>query len=147
MGKQVSTNTDRIWFLQIVTLRWGEGGFRYVMGEGDEPRRWSLIFSLSGRAGLAAQCLVTVPLEKAIQSFLLADGEFARLDTRVIDTEERIDVVHGLCPHICELLDLGSSILDLWRGKIKFPHTFWPADKNDVPHRLSVANRAAQRET
>jgi hypothetical protein len=52
-------------------------------------------------------------LEETIQSFLLAYSEFTRLDTRVVDTEERVDVVHRLCPHIGKLLDLGSGILDL----------------------------------
>ena len=52
--------------------------------------------------------------EETIKSFLLSNGKLSRLDTRVVYTEEGIDVVHGLCTDVCELLDLGSNILDLY---------------------------------
>lgn len=58
-------------------------------------------------------------LEEAVESFLLADGELARLDSRVINTEERVDVIHRLCADVGELLDLGCGIFDLYASKDK----------------------------
>ena len=54
-------------------------------------------------------------LQETIECFLLANSELAGLDTRVVDTEERVDVVHGLRAHVGELLDLGGRVLDLRR--------------------------------
>ncbi len=51
--------------------------------------------------------------KKAIKRLLLPDGQFTRLDTGVVHTKERIDVVHGLCTDVRKFLDLGSSVLDL----------------------------------
>lgn len=62
-------------------------------------------------------CLVVVLLEEAVEGGLLSNGQFAGLDTRVVHTEERIDVVHRLSAHIGELLDLGGGILDLKKYK------------------------------
>lgn len=72
-----------------------------------------LIIPLKGRAGSTALCLVLVPPEETVEGLLLASHELAALDTRVIDTEEGVDVVHGLCPDVGKLLDLGGDILDL----------------------------------
>ena len=52
-------------------------------------------------------------LEQAVESLLLASDKFAGLDARVIDTEERVDVVHRLGADVRELLDLGGDVLDL----------------------------------
>ena len=53
--------------------------------------------------------------EKTIERLLLTNREFARLDTRVVYTEQGIDVVHRLSANIRELFDLSSDILDLHR--------------------------------
>lgn len=57
--------------------------------------------------------LVAVLLEESVKSFLLSDGKLAGLDARVVDTEQGVDVVHGLRADISKLLDLGGGILDL----------------------------------
>ena len=36
------------------------------------------------------------------------------------NSENRVDVVHGLSPDVCELLDLLGNILDLFVGKDQF---------------------------
>lgn len=33
----------------------------------------------------------------------------------MVDTQERVDVIHGLCADIGEFLDLGCGVLDLCR--------------------------------
>ena len=60
------------------------------------------------------QRFLAVSLEQTIERFLLSHSELSALDTRVVDTKERVDVVHGLCADVGKFLDLGSSILDLW---------------------------------
>ncbi len=62
---------------------------------------------------LAALCLLAVLPQQTIKGFLLAYGQFARLDARVVDTEERVDIVHGLSANVSEFLDLGCRVLDL----------------------------------
>jgi hypothetical protein len=57
--------------------------------------------------------LVAVLFEETVKRLLLSDGEFAGLDARVIHPEEGVNVVHGLCADIRELLDFGGGILDL----------------------------------
>jgi len=56
-------------------------------------------------------------LEETIKRLLLSNCQFARLDTGVVYPEERINVVHGLCSDISELLDLGGGVFDLEEGK------------------------------
>ena len=60
--------------------------------------------------------LLAVLLEQPIERLLLAHGELARLDARVVHTQERVDVVHRLRAHVRELLDLRGCILDLDYG-------------------------------
>jgi hypothetical protein len=58
-----------------------------------------------------------VLLEQSVKGFLLSNLESARLDARVVHTQQRVDVVHGLRAYIGELLDLGRGILDLFVGE------------------------------
>jgi hypothetical protein len=58
-------------------------------------------------------CLVAVLLEETVKSLLLSDSKLSGLDARVVDTEQGVDVVHGLRADISKLLDLGGGILDL----------------------------------
>lgn len=57
--------------------------------------------------------LIMVLLEQAIQRLLLPNRELAGLDARVVDAQERVDVVHRLRAHVGELLDLGRGVFDL----------------------------------
>jgi hypothetical protein len=47
----------------------------------------------------------------------LTDGKLAGLDAGVIDTEQGVDVIHGLRADVGELLDLGGDVLDLVVGE------------------------------
>ena len=57
--------------------------------------------------------------EQSVQGFLLSDLESARLYARMVYTQQRVDVVHGLGADVGELLDLGRSILDLLVGEFE----------------------------
>ena len=57
--------------------------------------------------------LLAVLLEQTVKSLLLANSELARLDTGVVHTKERVDIVHGLGSDISKLLNLSCGILDL----------------------------------
>lgn len=59
-------------------------------------------------------CLLAMLAQEAVQRLLLANRELARLDAGMVHPEQRVDVVHGLRADVCELLDLGSSVLDLY---------------------------------
>jgi hypothetical protein len=63
--------------------------------------------------------LVAVLFEETVKRLLLSNGEFAGLDARVIHPEEGVNVVHGLCADISELLDLGGGVLDLLKKRDK----------------------------
>lgn len=52
-------------------------------------------------------------LKERIESFLLANSKLARLDARVVHTQEGVHVIHRLCTDIGKLLNFGSSILNL----------------------------------
>jgi len=60
---------------------------------------------------------MTVLLEESIERLLLANSKLARLNTRVIHTQEGVHVVHRLCTDVGEFLDFGSGILDLQCGE------------------------------
>ena len=51
--------------------------------------------------------------QEPIQRLLLPNRQFSRLDTGVVHTKERIDVIHGLRADVCEFLDFGGGVLDL----------------------------------
>ena len=51
--------------------------------------------------------------QQTVKGFPVADLQLSGGDTGVVDTEQRIDVVHGLRADVRELLDLGSCVLDL----------------------------------
>lgn len=77
------------------------------------------------RAGWPADRCITavhgalsVLAQKTVESLLLSNSELTRLDARMIDTKERVDIIHRLCTDICELLDLSGRILDLEHRKI-----------------------------
>lgn len=55
----------------------------------------------------------TVLSEQAIEGFLLPYLEGTRLDARMVYTQQRVDVIHGLSAHIGKLLDLSRGVLDL----------------------------------
>ena len=55
----------------------------------------------------------TVLSEQAVEGFLLSNFEGTRLDARMVYTQQRVDVIHGLSTHIGKLLDLSRGILDL----------------------------------
>ena len=56
---------------------------------------------------------VAMLLKERIESFLLANSKLARLDARVVHTQEGVHVIHRLCTDIGKLLNFGSSILNL----------------------------------
>lgn len=58
-------------------------------------------------------------LEQSVQGFLLSDLESAGLDARMVYTQQRVNVVHGLRAHVGELLDLGRGVLDLVVGEFE----------------------------
>jgi hypothetical protein len=58
-------------------------------------------------------------VEQALQNLLLTDLEGTADNSRVVDTQDRIDIVHALRPHVGQLLDLGGSILDLVVGHVQ----------------------------
>ena len=39
--------------------------------------------------------------------------EITRMDVGVVDTQNHVDILHRLSFDICQLLDLGSGVLDL----------------------------------
>ena len=57
--------------------------------------------------------------QQAIKCLLLSDRELPRLDTGMVHTQEGVDVVHGLRPHVREFLDLSGGVLDLGSATIK----------------------------
>jgi hypothetical protein len=61
----------------------------------------------------------TMLLKQSVQGFLLSDLESAGLDARMVYTQQRVDVVHGLRAHVGELLDLGRGVLDLLVGEFE----------------------------
>lgn len=64
-------------------------------------------------------------LEQSVEDGGLADLKVTTLDTGVVNTEDHVDVLHRLCSNVGELLDLGSSILDLYiicQLKVRYPH-------------------------
>jgi hypothetical protein len=52
-------------------------------------------------------------LEQSVEHGRLADLEVTRVDTGVVNTEDHVDVLHGLGSDVGELLDLGGGVLDL----------------------------------
>ena len=86
---------------------------RYVSNDMEESGGWR-----NRRSFRDGMLLCTVFAEQTIQRLLLSDGKLTGLDTGVIDTQERVDVVHGLCPDISELLDFGGGVLDLLIGQL-----------------------------
>ena len=57
--------------------------------------------------------LFAVLFEQPVEGLLLADGELAGLDARVVHAQQRVDVIHRLRAHVRELLDLRRRVLDL----------------------------------
>ena len=68
-----------------------------------------------GLGPLGRRLALAVLAEQPVEGLLLADRELARLDARVVHTQERVDVVHRLRADVRELLDLGGDVLDLWK--------------------------------
>ena len=62
----------------------------------------------------------------------------------MVYTQKRVDVVHGLCAHVGELLDLGCGILDLLVGK--FEPKLLDARLDGVPTRQSMPDGHIARE-
>jgi hypothetical protein len=57
--------------------------------------------------------------EQAVERLLLPDSELTRLNARVVDAQEGVNVVHRLRAHVRELLDLGRRVLDLFVGQLE----------------------------
>lgn len=57
--------------------------------------------------------------EQILQHLLLSDLEFTGVDGGVVDTQDGVDVFHTLGLDVCELLDLGGSVLDLLVGHVE----------------------------
>ena len=51
--------------------------------------------------------------QETVKSLLLSNSKLARLDAGMVDPQERIDIIHGLCADVGKFLDLGCGILDL----------------------------------
>lgn len=60
-----------------------------------------------------------MPLEELVEHLGLSDSHLSRNDAAVVDTENGIDVFHALRTDVCELLDLGGSVLDLLVGHVE----------------------------
>ena len=84
-----------------------------------------LFLRLRGRRGarrlaaLGRHAALSVLAQQAVERLALARGELAGLDARVVDTQERVDVVHRLRADVRELLDLGGDVLDLLVGELE----------------------------
>lgn len=52
-------------------------------------------------------------IQQTVKCRLLSDSEFARLDARMVDTKQRINIIHGLCSNVSKFLNFGSSVLNL----------------------------------
>ncbi len=78
-------------------------------------------------------------VQQRLQLGLLTYLELPRDDSRVVDTKNRVNVLHGLRSYISKLLDLGSSILDLVVGhlEVELLHT----RLDGVPTGESVTDR------
>jgi len=60
--------------------------------------------------------LTAMPLEQTVECLLLTDSKFARLDARMVDTKQSINIIHRLRSNIREFLNFGSSVLNLMLG-------------------------------
>ena len=89
--------------------------------------------------------LCTVFAEQTVQRLLLSNGKLARLDTGVIDAQKRVYVVHGLCPDVGELLDLGSGILDLLVGQLQAQLLDTGLDRIPASQTVSTIERVRRR--
>ena len=56
----------------------------------------------------------TYLLEELVQYFRLSNLETTRLNGSMVNPQDLVNIFHRLCPDIGKLLDLGSSILDLF---------------------------------
>ena len=76
---------------------------------------------------------VSVLAQEAVKGLPMSDNEFARLNARVVDTKEGVDVIHGLSADVRKLLNLSGRILDLQvKGRKAMHH---PDCIFYVPHR------------
>ena len=75
-------------------------------------RQLFLSYRLHRMALRCANLGSTVLSEQAVEGLLLSDLEGTRLDARVVYTQQRVDVIHGLSAYICKLLDLSRGVLD-----------------------------------
>ena len=96
------------------------------------------------RAVTARHGALSVLTQQAVESLLLANGQLAGLNAGVVDTEQRIDVVHRLRADIRELLDLRGDVLDLVVGEREAELLDTALD--GVPAREPVADRDVARE-
>ena len=94
--------------------------------------------------GSSKVVLLAVLLEQPVERLLLAHGELARLDARVVHAQERVDVVHRLRAHVRELLDLRGDVLDLLVGELQAELLDAALDR--VPAREPVPDRDVARE-
>ena len=86
----------------------------------------------------------TVLSEQAVEGFLLSNFEGTRLDARMVYTQQRVDVIHGLSTHIGKLLDLSRGVLDLVITELQ-PELL-DARLDCVPTGQAMSNRHVARE-
>ena len=79
--------------------------------------------------------------QETIEHLLVAELELSAHNTRVVHTEDGIDVLHALRPDVGELLDLGRGVLDLVVGHLQAELLHSRLDR--VPARQPVAASGA----
>ena len=58
-------------------------------------------------------------LEETVEHLLVAERKLSAHDTRVVHTEDGVDVLHTLRPDVGELFDLRCRVLDLLVGHLQ----------------------------
>ena len=86
----------------------------------------------------------TVLSEQAVEGFLLPNFEGTRLDARMVYTQQRVDVIHGLSAHIGKLLDLSRRVFDLVITELE--SELLDARLDCVPTGQAMSNRDVARE-
>src|SRR6266404_783663 len=116
-------------------------GIREHTGAGSTPAFVSYPHPITLRGAPLAS---TVLSEQAVQSFFLPDFECTRLDARMVHTQKRVDVIHGLSAHISKLLDLRRGIFDL--GITELQPELLDAGLDCVPTGQAMSDRDVARE-
>lgn len=88
--------------------------------------------------------LLAMPPQQPVQRLFLPNRQFSRLDSRVINPQQRIHIVHRLRAYIGQLLDLRSRILDLLvrHRQLQLLHT----GLDGIPARETVSVPTSERD-